>query len=372
LAYVAPDPLPPVDRPVPAAIGHVLAAPIVARSPLPPFDAAAMDGYAVAGAGPWRLAARALAGSGEPAPLDPGCACEIATGAMVPAGAIAVLPYEDAARSGEVVDGTVTPGRHVRRAGEECAAGELLVGAGAVATAPTVGLAAAVGYDVLRVHPRPRVALLVIGDELLTGGLPRAGRIRDALGPQLPALVGGCGGVPGHVRHVADRVDALASAVASAGADVVVTTGGSSVGPADHLPRVLAGVSAEFVVRGVACRPGHPQLLARLPDGRWLVGLPGNPLAALCGVVTLLAPLLARLAGKGMPRTGTATVGGLPPATATVTRLVPVLFGQTGGGMALHYGGSAMLRGVARADGFAVIEPGTDLPAVVEVVPLPA
>jgi molybdopterin molybdotransferase len=112
--------------------------------------------------------------------------------------------------------------------------------------------------------------------------------------------------------------------------------------------------------------------LARLPDGRWLVGLPGNPLAALVGVVTLLAPLLARLGGHPMPRAVSAPVAGALNPSATLTRLVPVAFDVSGNAVPLHHGGAAMLRGVARADALAVLPPGSGLLEVVELVPLPA
>jgi molybdopterin molybdotransferase len=372
IAYATADPLPPRRLPLAAAIGAVLAEPLVARSALPPFDTAAMDGYAVAGPGPWRVVGRQLAGAEPPAAPAPGEAVEIATGALAPPWVDAVLPYEDAAVSDGRLVGDVAPGRHIRRAGEECGAGEELVGAGAPVTAATAGLAAAVGHDDLLAHPAPVVAPLVSGDELLAAGLPRDGRVRDALGPVLPALVAGCGGRPEPVRRLPDRADALADAIAAAAGDVVVTTGGSSVGPADHLPRVLAELGAKALVRGVACRPGHPQLLARLPDGRWLVGLPGNPLAALVGVVTLLAPLLARLAGRPMPRTTSATLAGALNPSPTLTRLVPVAFDLTGLALPLAHGGSAMLRGAARADALAVLPPGAGPIEVVEIVRLPA
>lgn len=341
------------------AVGLALAEPLRALSPLPPFDTSAMDGYAVAGDGPWQVVGRVLAGTSDCGELASGTAVEIATGAQVPRGATAVLPYERAEPAGRAalrgcVGGPAERGRHIRPAGEECAAGDELLPAGTLFTAAAVGLAAATGHDSVRVHPRPRVALLVNGDELLDTGLPRGGRIRDALGPQLPALVRGCGGAPLDVRRIPDRVDALAAAL-DCPADVVVTTGSSSVGPADHLARVLRRVGAEFLVCGVACKPGHPQLLAKLPDARFVVGLPGNPLAALTGVVTLLAPLLRALAGR-------------PPATAEfvrldvaarddVTLLLPVRVTGAGTATVVPHHGSAMLRGIAAADGFAVVSP---------------
>lgn len=392
-AWTAAEPLPPVELPLEAAVGLVLTEPVTARVPLPPFDTAAMDGYAVAGPGPWRVVGRCLAGATvAPAPLQPGTATEVATGAMAPPGTDAVLPYEDSARDGGLLHGDVhvqrrparrlaapigqPPVRHVRRTGEECAAGELLIGAGAVVTPPAAGLAAAVGYDALRVRPRPRVALLVSGDELATAGLPGPGQVRDALGPQLPSLVRYAGGLPDAVRYVRDGADELAAALAAAAAaDVVVTTGASSVGPADHLPGVLRAAGGCLLVHGVRCRPGHPQLLARLPDGRLLVGLPGNPLAALSGVVTLLTPVLHRLAGRPLPAQQRAVLHGPVTRHPTATRLVPVTLRGPGVVLALGHTGAAMLRGAALADALAVVPPGADAEPHteldVELLPLP-
>ena len=179
--------------------------------------------------------------------------------------------------------------------------GDALVPAGSVVTAAVLGLAAAAGHDRLTVHPRPTVVALVTGDELLDAGLPRDGLVRDALGPQLSRLVAHAGGELVGRAHVADDADLLEKALRAATADVVLTTGASSAGPADHLRGVLQGVGAQVLVDGVACRPGHPQLLARLPDGRLVVGLPGNPLAALVAALTVLAPALAGLGGRELP-----------------------------------------------------------------------
>jgi molybdopterin molybdotransferase len=360
------------ERPLVECGGLALAEALVALNPLPAFDASAMDGYAVAGAGPWTVLGEVLAGATWPAPLAAGRAVGIATGAAVPVGATAVLRIEEAVLVGELVDGPVQPGRHVRRQGEECRAGELLLAAGAPVTAAVLGLAAAAGHDSLLVHPLPRVLALVTGDELLERGLSGAGLVRDALGPQLSRLVAGHGGVLVGRAHLPDRADLLLEAVQDARADVVVTTGASSDGPADHLRRVLAELGATILVDGVACRPGHPQLLARLPDGRSVVGLPGNPLAALVAASTVLAPLLTALAGRTPAGPRTALLSTAVTAAPEATRLLPVRL------VGLHaepvrHDGSGMLRGAALADALAVVpagaagEPGTE----VEVLALP-
>lgn len=371
LARAAAAPLAAQRRPLERCAGTTLAVPLVARTALPSFDTAAMDGFAVAGSGPWRLVGELLAGALWTEPLAAGTAIRIGTGAPLPAGAAGVLQVEHAEVAEGTVRGPARPGQHVRRTGEECALGDQLLPAGSAVTAAVLGLAAATGHDVLDVHPRPRVAALVTGDELLPAGLPRDGRVRDALGPQLPLLVSAHGGDLVARRPLPDDPRQLRAAVEAADAEVVVITGASSVGAADHLRPVLADLGGQLLVDGVACRPGHPQLLARLPDGRFVVGLPGNPLAAVVATTTVLAPLLAGLGGRRLRRTAALLAEPLP-SWAAGTRLVPVrLEGLRA--HAVQHTGAGMLRGAALADALAVVPPGPDLAAgaEVEVLPLP-
>jgi molybdopterin molybdotransferase len=356
---------PRLERPVGAAAGDVLAADLRAGTDLPPSDLSAMDGWAVAGPGPWTVRGTVLAGSVGP-PLAPGEATAIATGAWLPAGATAVLRREHGHVDGTRLAGLAAPGRDVRPRGQEARAGEVLLPAGTVVTPAVVALACAAGYDTLPVRTRARVALLVLGDELLSSGPPRAGRVRDVLGPALPGMVSGLGARPGVAQRVRDDADVVAAAVVAAGGDVVVTTGGTAAGPVDHVHAVLHRLGARLLVDGVAVRPGHPMLLARLADGRLLVGLPGNPLAAVSGVLTLLAPVLRACSGCPEP-SHRAPLAADVTGPARDTRLLPVRDGRP----SMH-AGPAMLRGLAEADGVAVIPPGgapagTD----VEVLPLP-
>lgn len=375
-AFAAGCALPAVRRPLEVCAGTTLAAPLVALSPLPPVDTCAMDGFAVAGEGPWQVVGEVLAGECRTDRLRPGTAVAVGTGAAVPPGATAVLQVElaelrRAVGHGDVLHGVVAPGRHIRRAGEECRQGELLLPAGAAVTAAVLGLAAACGHDDLEVRPRPRVVGLVTGDELLLDGRPRDGRVRDALGLQLPLLVAAHGGELVGRSHLRDDRALLRDAVSAGDAEVVVTTGASSVGPADHLRGVVEDLDARLLVDGVACRPGHPQLLARLPDGRFVVGLPGNPLAALVATLTVLAPLLAGLGGRGLGRRA-AVLSEAVPAVEAGTRLVPVRLEGLRARPVPHTG-AGMLRGAALADALAVVPPGACLPigAEVEVLPLP-
>ncbi|KOV68796.1 molybdopterin molybdotransferase MoeA [Streptomyces sp. MMG1121] len=378
----ADKPLPAVPRTLADALGHALAEPLVALTDLPSFDTAAMDGWAVAGPGPWRLGgARVLAGE-ESGPLGRDTAVPIATGAPVPPGTTAVLrcehgepdPEQDLlyARS----PGPVCEGHDIRPRGQECRSGEPLLPAGTTVTARVLGLAAAAGYDRLSVHRRPSVELFVLGDELLEQGVPRGGRVRDALGPLLPPWLHGRGAeLIGH-RRIADDPGLLREAVRRSPADVVVTTGSTAAGPVDFLHDTLRAVGARLLVDSVAVRPGHPMLLAELPataDGRArrLVGLPGNPLAAVAGLVTLAEPLLRHLGGHRDTGPVRLAAAAALPGHPRDTRLVPVF---TAGQQVtpLPFDGPAMLRGLALADGLAVVPPGgVPAGATVDVLELP-
>ncbi|MEV1048414.1 molybdopterin molybdotransferase MoeA [Streptomyces sp. NPDC049916] len=365
----------PLDR----ALGHVLGEALGALTDLPSFDTSAMDGWAVAGPGPWAYEAGAglLAGRRATAPLPDGTAVRIATGARVPPDTTAVIRSEhahaDEAKGLLHARRSVVTGQDIRPRGQECRSGEQLVPAGTVVTPAVLGLAAAAGYDALPAVSRPRVDILVLGDELLATGLPHDGLIRDALGPMLGPWLRALGAeVSGPVR-LGDDAGALREAVVSTDADVIVTTGGTAAGPVDHVHRVLDGLDAQLLVDGVAVRPGHPMLLARLPGagnragqlpgGPCLVGLPGNPLAAVAGLLTLAEPLLAGLAARPSQDAYRALVHADVPGHPHDTRLVPVVHraGRPGGRdhvAPLRFNGPAMLRGIAAADGLAVVPPG--------------
>ncbi|MBV7247568.1 molybdopterin molybdotransferase MoeA [Streptomyces sp. MW-W600-10] len=376
--------LPPVARDLADALGHALAEPLPALTDLPPFDTSAMDGWAVAGPGPWRLRGGGVLAGGQPEPLRPGTAVPIATGARLPEGAAAVLRSEYGegdARGGLLLDrstgpGSVEPGRDIRPRGQECHAGDLLLPAGTSVTSTVLGLAAAAGHDRLTVHRRPLVQLLVLGDELLATGPPRHGRIRDALGPFLPPWLRGQGADVVGAHPVPDGFGPLYERVRDSTADVVVTTGSTAAGPVDFLHEVLRAVGARLLVDSVAVRPGHPMLLAELPPGadgrpRHLVGLPGNPLAAVAGAVTLAVPLLRRLGGHADAEPFRVACAADLPGHPRDTRLLPVRrAGQAV--VPLPFDGPAMLRGLALADGLAVVPPGGVVAgSVVEILDVP-
>jgi molybdopterin molybdotransferase len=378
--HAAATPLPTVDVPLAAADGTVLAGPLTARTDIPAFDTSSVDGYAVRGTGPWRLVGKVLAGSVPTAVAD-GTAVVLATGAMVPPDTDHVLRVENTSESAAdgvtLVHGEIPARRDWRDAGEEARCGEELLPAATAVTPGVIGLAASCGYDTLTVYRRPRVQLLVFGDELLTSGPPRDGRIRDSLGPALPSWLRRLGADvagPDVIEPVEDTLEAHIAAIeaAAAGAEVVVTTGGTMHGPVDHLHPALAALGAEYVVDTVAVRPGFPMLVARLPDGTWLAGLPGNPQSATVALVTLVMPLLARLRGLPVPPATRVRLGADIGGRGDFTHLSLVRV-EDGLAYPLTHAGSAMLRGVASADGFAVVRPGQHAKAGTEtdLVPLP-
>ncbi len=386
--------LPVVEVVLVDAVGSVLAAPLVASTPLPPFDAAAMDGWAVSGPGPWTVTGRLLAGDTLDR-LPDGTAVHVATGAALPLGADAVLrrergvvlesPRGPALYVGDPATGQtaphpgyVEPGTDIRPRGQESSAGELLLEAGGVVTPAVAGMAAAAGYDVLPVVRPPDVAILILGDELLQRGSPRDGRVRDALGPMLPGWVAWTGARAFPPIHVPDTLSDLLTELDDANADIVITTGSTASGPADHLHAALDQLGARWVVDGVAVRPGTPMCLASLPDGRHVVGLPGNPLAAVSAVLTLLAPLVASMRGEpgaDEERVEEAILDEAIKDHPEHVRLIPV-HRQRGDLVTTAtptlFHGPAMLRGIALADGVAVIPPGGgSRGSAVRVLPLP-
>jgi len=344
-------PLATVDVELSAAAGLVLAQDVAALTDLPPFTASAMDGWAVRGDPPWTIAPEGTA-------LLPGTAAAITTGAPAPDGTDAVLRMEDGEIQpdhGVLVPRGLAPraGADLRTRGCECSAGDVVARSGTRAGPVVLGLVAAAGHDRVRVVMPPVVDLLVLGDELLDRGPARDGLVRDALSHMLRPWLAALGAEAPPARRVGDSVSALVEAIQACSGDLLVTTGSTAAGPRDHLHAALATLGATLLVDGVGVRPGQPMLMARLADGRPLVGLPGNPLAAVSGLLTLVAPALAAMAGlvPGAPQTMSLAepVKGHP----LDVRLVPVRDGRP-----LHYVGPAMLRGLAAAQAVAVIPAG--------------
>ena len=317
LARVVPLPLETV--PLADALGRTLGEELTSLDDVPPFDSSAMDGFAVR-AEDTRGAARdapvelTLAGesrAGAPAARGPerGEAVRISTGAMIPPGADAVVRVEDTAEREPVVEihAAVPPGKEVRRAGEDIAAGERVLGPDRVLGAAELGVAASVGVAELRCRRRPRVSILVTGDELVPPGRPLApGQIRNTNGIALEALARDAGAVVAERTTVGDDYDATVEALSLAvREDVAITTGGVSVGPHDHVKPALEALGVEEVFWGVALRPGKPTWFGT-HDGTLVFGLPGNPVSAMVTFHLFVRPALLALTGAD-PRVHRAT-----------------------------------------------------------------
>lgn len=357
--------------PIHALDGRVLADPVVAGCDLPSFDSSAMDGWAVCGAGPWLQVGDVRAGSPLDHGLQPGQAVRIATGAVVPQGVSAVLRWEDASVVGNRIDGVVGVGTDIRPAGEEIRVGERIADAGTVVTPALAGFLAATGHDEVAVIRQPRVRILLLGDELLRNGIPSNGRIRDSLGPQLPGWLHRMGAEVLSALQVVDEMSDVTRAFAAAlsDADVVITTGGTAAGPRDHVHAAIGELGGELIVDRVAVRPGHPMLLARIADVP-VIGLPGNPHSAVVGLMTLAEPALCGMLGRPQAELSSVRTRDDLRCTPHHTRLIAGRH-EDGAFVLAGYGGSAMLRGLAQADGFAVVDHDVPAGQPVPWLPLP-
>ena len=307
LALAEPLPVERVD--VPGALGRYLAEPLRARRTQPAAHVSAMDGYAVRAddlAGPWTVVGESAAGHPHAGAVRSGEAVRISTGAVLPPDAGAVIVQEDVARAGDALrltgEGPGAPGKHIRPEGMDFRCEAELLPAGTRIGPAQIALAIAAGHKHLPVRRRPRLAILDSGDELapdpeccLPHQVPASnGAMLAALASALPVEIARLG-------PVADDVDALVAALASASdADVIVTTGGASVGDHDLVRPAIERWGATLDFWKVAIKPGKPLLVAR--KGRQLiVGLPGNPVSSMVTAYLFLLPLLRALLGAASP-----------------------------------------------------------------------
>jgi molybdopterin molybdotransferase len=301
--------------PVASALGRVLAEDVTAADSVPGFDGSAMDGYALraadtgtaADADPARLEVVGESRAGHPSDreLGPGEAIKISTGAMIPAGADAVIRVEDTDDGDErvAVRVAVQPGNDIRRAGEDIEAGERVLRAGTELGPAELGVLASVGRGEVACAIRPSVTVLTTGDELQEPGPPlRPGGIRNSNAHSLAGLVERSGALLRTAEIVPDDREATAGALSRAIAgELTVVSGGVSVGEHDHVRPALAELGVEQVFWGVALRPGKPTYFGATRAGGLVFGLPGNPVSAIVTFTLFVRPAIRRLLGAADP-----------------------------------------------------------------------
>jgi molybdopterin molybdotransferase len=353
--------------PLPEAAGRVLAAPVVSQVDVPVFERSMMDGYALRaeetlGASPYNrleltIVGESLPGRDCPWQVEPGTAVRIMTGAPLPGGANAVLPVERCEVDGArlwVLD-ALAPGKHVGRRGEDIASGAEVLAAGRRLRPQDLGVLSSIGAASVAVIRRPRVRIVTTGNELLPpGSRPQGHQIVDANTPMLSALIDRDGGIPSTPGIIPDSAEAILEALRD-DADVILVSGGSSVGQEDFAPLLLAR-HGELAIHGVAMRPSSPAGMGRL-EHRFVFLLPGNPVSCLCAYDFFAGRAIRQLAGRSPVWPYPATR--LPLArklVSTVGRLdyarVRVVDGQV---EPLAISGASVLSSTTRATGFVVI-----------------
>lgn len=362
-----------------AAAGRILVAPVVSSLDLPPFDNSAMDGYAVRAADVLgakldapvrlRLQARIAAGESFSGELAPGECAQVFTGAPVPRGADAVVMQEDTRREGDavlVLDG-VKPQENVRFQGEDVRAGATLAEAGAEITPGLIGLLGAVGVSEVAVGRRPVVGLIATGSELREAGAPLSpGQIYESNRTMLAALIAKAGALTKVYPLVRDTLEATRAALELAlrECDIVVTSGGVSVGEMDFVKAAFTSLSGKLEFWRVAIRPGKPFVFGNL-GVRFLFGLPGNPVSAFVTFSLLAYPALRRWQGAATPALPALVgVAGEPFANHSERRhFVRVRVEADGRVFSAGKQASHALASLARADGLLDLSPGQQLSA---------
>ena len=364
------------------AVGRVLAAEARAVIDLPPFDRTAMDGYAVRAAdvapgAELRVLGDLAAGGAEGITLEAGPAARISTGAAIPPGAAAVLPVEATVLRGDVVGATATvaPGQHIRRRAEDVSAGDALASPGDVLTVPRLSALASAGVGFVDVPRMPRVDLVVTGSELLEPGTaPQPGKIYESNSIAVGTLVQQAGALLVHYPPVPDDRQRTQDIIElGLEGDILIVSGGVSVGPHDHVKPAFEACGVEEVFWRVRIKPGKPLWFGRRAS-TLVFGLPGNPLSAIVCTALFVLPALRRLRGESdvgpfldRGRLGEPAGPSDNRTTFLISKLVP---GEDGVPVAhpTERQGSHMTGALGESDGFAVAPHGSGpLPAGAEV-----
>ena len=368
LAHKSAMPTTPITLSLSDSAGHVLAEDVLALGYMPPFAASRIDGWAVSGAGPWKRVGDALAGHEFVESLAAGECVHIATGAVMPEGATASLKDEESQIDGEKViaidgaaglldDSGALPYFHdVRPSGYEAKTGDVLIPKGTKLTPAIIGVAAAGGHDELTVFKKIVIDVFVFGDELLSSGPSRDGKVRDSLGPQLPLWIDYIGAQLNQVKLVADTLEDHFVAISGSKADLIVTTGGTAAGPVDHLHNAIVDAGGNFIIDAVLVRPGYHQLMAQIGN-KHLIGLPGNPQSAVIGLLSLAVPFIAGANGHPLPELETRELSTDLKGPAREVRLALCSL-ESNVATPLEHLDSSMLRGFVKADGYAALPPG--------------
>lgn len=352
--------------PVSEAVGRTLATAVTSPMDVPHYTSSAMDGFAVRGTGPWRLLAAPVQDAAgrnihrTGGTLEPGEALPVLTGSLLPTGAEAVIRSEDAEVScsgAQLHAAQPAVGKDIRPAGQERSAGAELLAAGVRLTPRHVAMLCAGGIDEVEVWRRPTVACAFTGNEIVRSGVPGPGEVRDAFSVSFPALLESWGASVVSAEPVPDdpvAVEYWLRRPTTVDADIVVVTGGSGHSTQDFARRfILRAVSddGEVLASGVACRPGHPTLIARR-GAQLIIGAPGNPFAAHVALHSFVAPAVAAFTGaEDAPAVGLFSgvcATDVAPLDRDRVRLVPAVLRAPGGAGGTGAGGSG---GVNATDG---------------------
>jgi molybdenum cofactor synthesis domain-containing protein len=366
-------PLSRVDRtPVETAFGRVVARTVRSPRPVPSFHRATWDGYALRSADTrtarasrlvtLRVVGEVFAEQEFAGTLQPGETVAIATGGALPRGGDTVVIFEDVQRRGRSIriSRPVGPGERLATPGDDFQEGTVLVRRGEELTPTGLAMVAACGLATVPVVARPVVAILPNGNELLSPGAPgRAGRIYESNNASLAAIVEASGGIARSFPPVPDDPQRIESTLRRAlrTSDLVLSTGGSSVGERDHLPRVFPRMG-RLLFHGIAVRPGKPTLAVRVGD-QVVIGMPGHPSSCLTNAYWLLLPLIRRLAGKegpGWVDSFARLESGQLSASPGLATVIPLAVRN--GGVYSRYHGSSSISSLAGSVGFTVLPPG--------------
>lgn len=371
------SPVPAETIPLHTAAGRYAACDVVARRTQPARDLSAMDGYAIRhadGTGPWRLIGQSAAGSAFPGNVGSGETVRIFTGAPLPQGADTVIMQEDMTADGDMIRLSmpleIIAGRHVRTAGEDFRQGDVLIKAGDLLTPARVALVAMGGYGEMAVHRAIRVSILSTGDELVPPGAPvREDQIPSSNAIMLHALLASPACDVTNHGIVRDDPEMLTEAFRSCrDADIILSTGGASVGDHDHVKPALEAAGAVINFWKIAMRPGKPLMAGQLGNAL-VLGLPGNPVSAFVTATLFARPLIAALSGvlSPLPDRQRAILGAPLAAVAKRTDHVRAIV-ENGRATPVGLNDSSALRALARANALIVRQAGS--PAACEGDPV--